>query len=383
MSIVNVDLLALATNPLYFSTLSVTNISTPAISLLSYDNSWSQSVLYTNATARLLVDLPYQAFNEGGVYDAATHALYVSSNYQSLQDPINMTIIHLNRDWSVNNITASQFPNLQEANGGTTFYPVGANISAPPPNQVWCDQGDFIHYSGLVSVNPESNSSNVVLNNFLGPRNFSSVNDARQHPITGDIWFTDAAYGYYQNFRPAPTIPQQVYRFEPATGVLQIVADGFVQPNGLEFSSDLKTLYVTDTGATGPDLNLTRPATIYAYNISPNHRTVSNRRTFAYVDSGLPDGIHADTSGNVWAGCGDGVHVWNQQGVLIGKVFLGETSNNFAFGPDLGNGQGSIVWIFSNNRLWEVRGLRVQGREVCKDWYGLASCGIQGASAPK
>lgn len=128
--------------------------------------------------------------------------------------------------------------------------------------------------------------------------------------------------------------------------------------------------------------NTTRPATIYAYNVSSDHRTLSNRRTFAYADKGFPDGIHADASGNVWAGCGDGVHIWNSQGTLVGKVFIGETSNNFAFGPDLGDGQGYIMWIFSNYRLWEVRGLRVEGREVCKDWYGLVSCGIQGASAP-
>lgn len=84
----------------------------------------------------------------------------------------------------------------------------------------------------------------------------------------------------------------------------------------------------------------------------------------------------------MWAGCGDGVHVWDVNGKLLGKVFIGETSNNFAFGPDLGNGEGAIMWVFSNARLWEVRGLRNEGREVCKDWNGLDSCGIAGASAP-
>lgn len=144
-----------------------------------------------------------------------------------------------------------------------------------------------------------------------------------------------------------------------------------------ELSPDLQTLYVTDTGAQHQTPNATRPATIYAFNISADHKTLSNRRTFAYADTGFPDGIHADNTGNVWAGCGDGVHVWNPQGKLLGKVFIGETSNNFAFGPD-GN-----MWVFSNERMWEVRGLRVVGREVCKDWYGLDSCGIPGSGAPK
>jgi len=76
------------------------------------------------------------------------------------------------------------------------------------------------------------------------------------------------------------------------------------------------------------------------------------------------------------------VHIWDDAGKLLGKVFIGETSNNFAFGPDLGDGQGYILWVFSNSRLWEVRGLRVEGREICKDFGGLDSCGIEGSGAP-
>lgn len=381
MSITNVDMLALATNPLYFNTLAATNITQPAISLLAYDAAFEQSVVYPNATARLLSNESWEAFHEGGVYDASQNALYVASNYENLEDNINMTVIYLDNDYSVKNITSTQFPGLYEANGGTTYYPPGSDISSPPPNQLWCDEGDFQHYSALVSVNPASNTSQAVNNNYLG-RDYSSLNDARQHPITGDIWFTDAAYGRFQFFRPIPTIPQQVYRFEPTTGHLQVVASDFDQPNGIEFSPDLKTLYVSDTGAQHFSANKTRPATIYAFNISSDHRTLSERRTFAYADNGFPDGVHADMAGNIWAGCGDGVHVWNSAGMLLGKVFIGETSNNFAFGPDLGDGQGHIMWVFSNSRLWEVRGLRVEGREVCKDWRGLASCGIEGASAP-
>lgn len=233
MSVTTVNLLALASNPLYFDTLAATNITQPAISLLSYDPSFTQSVIYPNATARLLSQPGWQAYHEGGVYDSATHALYVSSNYQSLADNINMTIVHLNQNWTVANVTSSQFPNLWEANGGTSYYPPGSDTSKPPPQQVWCDEGDFQHYSGLVAIDPAKNTSTVLLNSFLGGHNFSSVNDVRQHPITGDLWFTDAAYGYFQNFRPVPSIPQQVYRFEPATGVLQVIADGFDQPNGL------------------------------------------------------------------------------------------------------------------------------------------------------
>lgn len=361
MSVVTVDLLALASNANYFNTLSATNASEPAISLLSYDQEFQSTVLGSNVTARKLADLDWQAFHEGGLYHKDTNELYVSSNYINLQDNINITVINLT-DYS---IKSTQFPNLYEANGGSTYYPPGSNMSQPPPNQIWCDEGDFQHPSSLVSVDIASNKSEVILTSFLGGKNFSSVNDVRQHPYTGDLWFTDAAYGYFQNFRPAPEVPQQVYRFEPDTGVLQVVADGFVQPNGIEFSPDYKTVYITDTGAQEFGQNFTRPATIYAYDVDmPNNRTISGRRTFAYVDTGFPDGIHADTDGNVWAGCGDGVHVWNSAGKLLGKVFVGETSNNFAFAP-------GKLFVFTNYRLWVVEGIKSVGREVCKDFQEL------------
>jgi gluconolactonase len=351
-----VDLLAFATNINYFSTLSATNGTQPAISLLTYNKSF-ETVLGPGATARKIADFPWQAFHEAGIYFKPQNALYVTSNYNvnTTKDNINITIVSLD-DYS---ITSTQFPHLWEANGGTSWYPPGANQTSTPPEQVYCDEGDFEHPSSLVAVDPATNKSRIIIDNFMG-RAFSSPNDVRQHPLTGDLWFTDADYGYYQYFRPAPTIPKQVYRFDPTTGTVQVVADGFVESNGLEFSPDLKTLYVTDTGAQEFTANYTRPATIYAYDVIDQKR-LANRRTFAFADKGFPDGIHCDTEGNVWAGCGDGVHVWNPEGILLGKIFIGEVSNNFAFAP-------GKVFVFSNYRLWVVENIKAQGREVCKDF---------------
>lgn len=66
--------------------------------------------------------------------------------------------------------------------------------------------------------------------------------------------------------------------------------------------------------------------------------TWDNRKTFAFVDSGAPDGVHTDSNGNVYAGCGDGIQVWNPSGKLLGKIYLGGTSANFKFA-----GQGRMV----------------------------------------
>ncbi|OAL45735.1 lactonohydrolase [Pyrenochaeta sp. DS3sAY3a] len=359
-NIIPVDLAAFATNPSYLDTLFTSNISTPnVINLLAYHSSFP-SVIGEQATARQLYDLgDYEAFHEAGVYNKDTNKVYITSNWANdLEKPINVTIIDIANNYS---FTSTRYTVLAEANGATSYYPPGTQKAGSTPSRIlYADEGDFVNPSALVSVDPVTGTSERILTNYLG-RNFSSINDVRQHPITGDIWFTDADYGYFQHFRPAPTIPKQVYRFSPSTGEIHVVADGFNQCNGIEFSPDLKTLYISDTGAVNFDKNLTRPATIYAYDISKDHKSVSCRRIFAYADNGFPDGIHTDTEGNVWAGCGDGVHIWNPEGSLLGKIWIGVESNNFAFLP-------GAVLVFSNAQLWIVENVKAVGREIGRDF---------------
>lgn len=125
----------------------------------------------------------------------------------------------------------------------------------------------------------------VILNNYFG-RQFNSLNDVAIHPESKDIYFTDTIYGYVQDFRPAPGLQDQVYRFNPDTGGVTVVADGFDHPNGrrsrmrtrlikresatdivtgLTFSPDGKYAYVADTGIDSGffGLDFTRPASVY------------------------------------------------------------------------------------------------------------------------
>lgn len=52
------------------------------------------------------------------------------------------------------------------------------------------------------------------------------------HPKNKDIYFTDTIYGYVQDFRPAPGLQDQIYRLNPDTGAVTVVADRFDHPNG-------------------------------------------------------------------------------------------------------------------------------------------------------
>ncbi|POM74865.1 Putative SMP-30/Gluconolaconase/LRE-like region [Phytophthora palmivora] len=208
--------------------------------------------------------------------------------------------------------------------------------------QDWCDPGDVVGHATLLEVKVKTAESEPLIIGYNG-RNFSGLNDVRQDPETGDLWFTDPEYGYIQNFRAEPKLPRHIYRFEPSTGVVQVLDDGFVQLNGIEFSPDYKTLYVSDTGAQEAELDLSRPATIYAYDIVDN-KTTRDSKTSA---------------------CSHSQTVEFLTGILLGKIYLGETSNNFAFAP-------GKVFVFANTRLWVVEGINALGREVCKD-FGVDS----------
>ncbi|ORY62688.1 lactonohydrolase [Pseudomassariella vexata] len=195
-------------------------------------------------------------------------------------------------------------------------------------------QGDTVP-SALYLMNPvEPYNTTVLVNNYFG-RQFNSLNDIAIHPTSKDIYFTDTLYGYLQDFRPVPGLRNQVYRLNEATGAVTVVADGFTLPNGLTFSPNGEYAYVTDTGINHGLLgfNLSDPSSIYRYDVKEDG-TWENRKTFAFVAAGVPDGVHCDSKGNVYGGCGDGVHVWNPSGKLLGKIYTGTTTANFNFAGD-------------------------------------------------
>lgn len=188
----------------------------------------------------------------------------------------------------------------------------------------------------IALVNPKApHNATVLLDNFFG-RQFNSLNDIKIHPTTGALFFTDVVYGFLNHFRPNPLMPNQVYRFDPSTGTVRVVATDFDKCNGIAFTPDGKIAYIADTGASGGFLgnNQTEPATIYAFDVDPKSQVFLNRRIFAYVDTGVPDGVQVDSEGNVYSGCGDGVQVWSSEGTLLGKFFIETTSANMVFAGD-------------------------------------------------
>ena len=130
--------------------------------------------------------------------------------------------------------------------GGDVLMANGAVHCPDMQSLLICAQGHHHHIGGLFKMSAQSPyKTEPVLTNYHG-RQFNSVNDV-VYAKDGSIWFTDPDYGVEQGFRPSPELPNHVYRFDEAAHDLRVVAEGFGKPNGLCFSPDEDTLYITDT----------------------------------------------------------------------------------------------------------------------------------------
>ena len=148
----------------------------------------------------------------------------------------------------------------------------------------------------------------------------------------GTVWFTDPSYGINSYYQGGKAEMEQdgcyVFRVDPATGGVDVVADDFAMPNGLAFSPDEKILYIADSGVShDPD----GPHHIRAFDAGDDG-TLGNGRVFAVIDPGLPDGFCLDAEGNVWTSAADGVHCYAPDGTLLGKIKVPEVVANLTFG---------------------------------------------------
>jgi gluconolactonase len=153
----------------------------------------------------------------------------------------------------------------------------------------------------------------------------------------GSIWFTDPSYGILHDYEGDYGVQEvdgcHVYRVDGSTGAITRVAADFVKPNGLAFSPDEGLLYVADTGAShlkdGP--KHIRKLAVNADN------SLTSLGVFAEATVGMFDGFRIDTKGRIWTSAGDGVHCYDPDGTLIGKVRIPEFVSNLTFGGEKRN----------------------------------------------
>jgi gluconolactonase len=211
---------------------------------------------------------------------------------------------------------------------------------------VVCEQGTRAEPARISRVDPRTGRADTIVDSWAGLL-LNSPNDVVVRR-DGTIWFTDPSYGYRQGFRPEPQVGNYVYRFDPRSGRLSVVADSFDKPNGLAFSPDEQTLYVTDSGANDEpgSYHIGRPHHVIAFDVLGG-RHLGPGRLFAVTTPGFPDGIKVDRHGRVYASASSGVQVFSPAGDLIGQISL-PGAVNFTFGGP----RGQVLFITTDTAVW-------------------------------
>ncbi|TKY88257.1 hypothetical protein EX895_002967 [Sporisorium graminicola] len=375
--------------------------------IVSLDADFDRLIGSSAGMRKLLVDATgQQTFHEAGVYLSKHNKVYLSSNrltdskhgQRALIVGVPLSCIpavatdaaakshdgilpELSADeqkrlWSELEIIQDLPEHLAMPNGATNW---------DDDSVLWCEQGlDSRNVaSTLVIHNVDDHKTKSAMTSYQS-KPFSSLNDVVKHPTTGCVFFTDPDYGVEQSFKSHEKeyAPNGVYIWNPATGQVKLVdASNYVKPNGVTFvPSDANDgsglLITTDTGRFRFHrndkmgdfyVNDNGPSLIYSYKVHADSASsdglpavdVASRREFAQSTSGVPDGIHVDSQGNVWAGHGNGVHVYKPQsdgsGKLIGKFVLpgGKGVANFCWAGKTSSGQYRQL-LFAEDELWEV-----------------------------
>ncbi|GLS30146.1 gluconolactonase [Mesorhizobium albiziae] len=209
------------------------------------------------------------------------------------------------------------------------------------------------HSGRRVSRTEHDGSITAIAERWQGKR-LNSPNDVVVKS-DGSIWFTDPTYGIdsdYEGDKAESEIGRsQVYRVDPARGEVEAVITDMIQPNGLAFSVDETRLYVSDTGRSD------NPVHMRVFDV--DGAKVSNGRPFANCTVGVFDGFRLDTEGRIWTSAGDGIHCYDPDGTLIGKVKVPEETANCVFGGIKRN----CLYIAGTTSLYMVR-LMVNGAKT-------------------
>ena len=253
----------------------------------------------------------------------------------------------------------------KEGEGLSVFLrPSGHTEANPPPEgrELGCNALTFDLNEHLVMADQgnrrisrleERNYVKTILTDRYEGKRFNSPNDL-VYRSNGDLYFTDPPYGLNGlDNSPHKELPYNgVFRLT-ASGQLSLLTKDLNFPNGIAFSPDEKTLYVTVTDPAH--------AVVMAYEVNADGG-IGNGRVFFDATSlahegkpGLPDGMKVDKQGNLFVGGPGGILVLSPAGKHLGTIVTGQTTANCGFGDD-----GSTLYMAANHHFMRVK-LKTKG----------------------
>jgi gluconolactonase len=275
-------------------------------------------------------------FTEGPVWDPRTGVLYFNDEQQN-------RVARISADGHVETVLEIRDPD------GATF------------DRDWRLIVCLSTLRKLIALSPEGQQTTLA-ETYDGKR-LNSVNDVVLGP-DGALYFTDPTIDLPKG--DTPELPTAVYRLGLGLGLTQFYADGKVlslqqdtglkqlatdvaQPNGLAFSPDGHTLYVTDT----------ERREIRSFRVVGGPAGgLSDSRVFGKEEGtgGVPDGLKVDVAGNLFVTGPLGVWVWSSEGEHLGTIVLPETPANLAWGDASPSARdGSTLYFTARGSIYRLK----------------------------
>ena len=271
--------------------------------------------------------------------------------------------------WEDGSVTWSDIPNNRmlrwhSVEGGTVFRQPSNHANGHTRDR----EGRLLscEHSGRRVSRTEHDGTVVTLVDRYQGRRLNSPNDVVVKS-DGTIWFTDPSYGILSDDEGVKADSEigacHVYRFDPATGDLQIAADDFDKPNGLAFSPDENLLYISDTGFSHTPGG---PRHIRVFDVIDG-RHLARSRVFCDVRPGASDGFRIDIHGNLFTSSHDSIQIYAPDGCRLGKILVPEIIANCTFG----GANRDRIFITASTSLYAIN-VRTQGALRPKDNAGAS-----------
>lgn len=265
--------------------------------------------------------------------------------------PTHVEILNL-ADSTIRNLTSTR--PIHNPNGG--FYHQGLVYFT-------CLRDDSRGWpGGVVSVDPATGHVEDILNSYFGLK-FDSIDDLAwvSNPATNEsyLFFTVLPFASAQS-ASSSRAPQGLWRFDPQRKSLRpaISRTDYPVANGVRFSRDGKTMYITDFGGDERARVFGLPGRVgvpgvYTYELDDDMMPV-NRRIFSVARTQAPDGIRVDDRGRVWTAEGEGVVVragGKAIGLFNAQYFTSDPVNFAIVQFELAGNQ---LVILAMDKLWVI-----------------------------
>jgi gluconolactonase len=193
---------------------------------------------------------------------------------------------------------------------------------------ILCQDGDRRMARMNAALNNPQPKFITLANNYKGKK-FNSPNDVVVNN-KGEIFFTDPPYGLptKSDSDPEKEIPWNgVYKLKK-NGEVILLIDSLPRPNGIAFFPGEKKLLISDSDPQKPNW--------YIYDVDGDRLTNGKIFYSAAGESGpgLPDGMKIDKQGNLFTTGPGGIHIFNKEGKLLGKLKLSDPTSNCTLSAD-------------------------------------------------